>query len=212
MAERFYFRGMKRFALLFAGATILAGQPLLSQDTAPAAVTAAEAAAQQDAEERYKRLNAAVEDLIAAQAAQQKKFLLLAEDLKSLREEMTRNAGNNSTRDDLRTLAEKVAELDKQRQADKELILGEIKKLAKVPVASPRGAGSEPKPHAEPKPDLPSKGAEYTVRDGDTLSTIIANYRKAGVKVTRDMVMKANPKLDPNQIFVGQKIFIPVPE
>src|SRR5262245_19270421 len=120
---------MKRIAALFAGATLIAGAPIFAQDNAEAA---AQAAAKQDAEERYKRLNAAVDELIAAQAANQKKLSAITDELRTLSEEVRRSASagaNYASRDDLRTLAEKVAELDKQRQADKELILSEIKKV-----------------------------------------------------------------------------------
>ena len=207
MAARSYFRHMKKLIAFFAGATLLAGLPLFSQDST---TSAAAVAAQQDAEERYKRLNAAVEELIAAQAAQQKKFAMLTEELKSLREEIVRNANNNTTRDELRTLAEKVAELDKLRQADKELILGEIKKLAKLPAAHPPKPAAETKLNTEPAAG-PEKGYEYSIRDGDTLSSIVADYRKAGVKVTVAAILKANPKLKPEAMKIGQKIFIPQP-
>jgi TolA-binding protein len=167
---------------------------------------AAAAAARQDAEERYKRLNAAVEDLILAQAAQQKKISELAAAIAELREEMTRQAGNNSTREELRSLAEKLREIEKNREADKKLILDELKKLAQAPPVRPSAPAAATTPAARPE-----KGYEYVVAPGDTLSTIAAAYRKEGIKVTVDMILKANPKLDPNRMPVGTKLFIPQP-
>jgi LysM repeat protein len=196
-----YFRAMKSFAQFLALALLLAlAFPALTQDNEAAAA----AAARQDAEERYKRLNAAVEDLITAQAAQQKKISELAAALAALREEMTRHANNNTTRDELRSLAEKVREIEKNREADKQLIVDELKKLAKASAARPVTVNA-------PVTERPEKGYEYVVQAGDTLSSIVAAYRKEGIKVTTDMVLKANPKLDPNKMQIGQKIFIPQP-
>ena len=208
---------MKRFAAFLAGAMLIAGTPAIAQDNAEAA---AQAAARQDSEERYKRLNAAVDELIAAQAAAQKKLAAITEELHTLSDEVKRSAGagaNYANREDLRTLAEKVAELDKQRQSDKQLILDEIKKmgraLSKTTVASvPHTPIAEPKTTPDEAPGRPMKYAEYVVRDGDTLSGIVAEYRKAGVKVTMDAVKKANPTVDWDRLRVGKKILIPVPE
>lgn len=190
---------MKTFVHLLAFSLLFALVSARAQDPEAAAA----AAARQDSEERYKRLNAAVEDLITAQAAQQKKISELAAALAELREEMTRHANNNTTRDELRSLAEKVQEIEKNREADKKLILDEIKKLAKAPPVRPAPATTAA--------ERPEKGYEYVVQSGDTLSSIVAAYRKEGIKVTTDMVLKANPKLDPNKMQIGQKIFIPQP-
>jgi len=191
---------MKMFIRLLALAMLLAPVPRSTgQDTE----TAAEVAARQDAEERYKRLSAAIEDLIAAQAAQQKKIVELTESLATLREEMTRNANSNTTREELRSLAEKVQEIEKNREADKKLILDEIKKLGKMPV---RPAPAVTTPSARPE-----KGYEYVIQPGDTLSAVALAYQKEGIKVTIESIQKANPKLDPTKLQVGQKIFIPQP-
>jgi LysM repeat protein len=54
-------------------------------------------------------------------------------------------------------------------------------------------------------------GYERTIAAGDTLSVIAAAYRDQGIKVTSDQILKANPGLDPKNLKVGQKIFIPAP-
>ncbi len=56
---------------------------------------------------------------------------------------------------------------------------------------------------AKPK-DFPSGGIEYTVKPGDTLGKIIT---RNGSK--QNWILYANPGLDPDKIFVGQKIFVP---
>lgn len=56
---------------------------------------------------------------------------------------------------------------------------------------------------SKPK-DFPSGGIEYTVKSGDTLGKIIsANGSK------QNWILYANPGLNPDKIFVGQKIFVP---
>ncbi len=52
--------------------------------------------------------------------------------------------------------------------------------------------------------DFPAGGIEYTVKPGDTLGKIITQH---GSK--KAWVLYANPALDPDKIFVGQKIFVP---
>ncbi len=60
-------------------------------------------------------------------------------------------------------------------------------------------------------PATPQKGYEYKVQAGDTIAAIAKAYRAQGVKVTTDDILKANPKVDPTKLYVGQKIFIPDP-
>jgi len=49
------------------------------------------------------------------------------------------------------------------------------------------------------------------VKDGDTLGGIAKKYKSQGVKVTTTQILKANPGLNPNALYVGKKIFIPDP-
>jgi hypothetical protein len=55
------------------------------------------------------------------------------------------------------------------------------------------------------------KGYEYVIQSGDTLSSVLAEYKKQGVKVSVDDVHKATPGLKPTSMKVGQKVFIPAP-
>jgi hypothetical protein len=171
---------------------------------------ARDAAARQDAEERYGILRAKIEDLWAAQAAQQKRLQALSSELQSVREEIHRSANSGPKFDDLKKLAEKIQELDRKREEDKKLILEEIKKLAATPVAIP-----EPPPKKSPPPETPpaepQKGYKYKIKEGDRLSEVVAAYREKGVKVTVDKVLKANPGLNPNRMPIGKEVFIPDP-
>lgn len=60
-----------------------------------------------------------------------------------------------------------------------------------------------PAPSEKPK-DFPPAGIEYTVKSGDTLGKIIS---RNGSKLS--WILYANPGLDPNKIFPGQKLFVP---
>lgn len=53
------------------------------------------------------------------------------------------------------------------------------------------------------------KGYSYVVQAGDTLSKIVAGYRAAGVDVSAESVLAANPGLNATRLRVGQTIFIP---
>lgn len=47
-------------------------------------------------------------------------------------------------------------------------------------------------------------GEFYTVKDGDTLYTIATAYG-----ITLDNLIRRNPTIDPNSIFIGQQICVP---
>jgi len=180
---------------------------LAAQETT--ATNAAAVAEEQYAEGRYTRLQTAVEDLQAAQVRLQKQIEGLADELQALREERERAAARAVTHDDLKKLWDRLQELERKREEDKNLILEEVRRLAAPPVVEP-----PPKRHppAEPASGArPQKGYEYEVQKDDTLSAIVAAYQKKGVKVTLEQVKKANPNLKPKQLHVGQKVFIPDP-
>ena len=116
----------------------------------------------------------------------------------------------------MQKLADQVQEIDKKRQADKDLILKEIEKLGKVGSGPTSGHKPTPvftttRPQSGGPAPVRKKGYEYKVPAGDTLWTIAKAYRDQGIKVTTDQILKANPGLDPNSLKVGQKIFIPAP-
>ncbi|MGD0252196.1 MAG: LysM peptidoglycan-binding domain-containing protein [Verrucomicrobiota bacterium] len=177
------------------------------------------AARAQDAEttERLNKVEGYVQDLLAAQAAQDKRIEALEKEVSDLRDKLNQPAANDSaSQDDLKKLAGQVQELAKKQQADNDLILKEIEKLGKV------GGGStvshRPPPEVatttstdNPPPGGPQKGYYYTIQDKDTLSAIAKAYRVQNIKVTVDQILKANPGLDAKNLIVGKKLFIPAP-
>jgi LysM repeat protein len=193
---------MKTFPILFAVCGLLLTSIARAQDAA--------------VEERLNKLSAHVEDLLAAQAEQQKRLAAMAKELENLREQTAKPTGNFASQEELRKLAEQLQDVDQKRVADNEKILKEIEKLAKA------GGGTRTEKRAvKTTSETVEKsgtaggtesGFEYTIQSGDTLSTIAQAYREKGKKVAVDQILKANPGLKPNSLQVGQKIFIPAPE
>ena len=157
---------MKAFLLLVV--LLLSGRPFCLQAGEPYADAAA-VAVQRDAEERYKRLAADVQTVLDTQEVIQKRqeefrqrLDRMAEDIRNLKEEHSRSSGNVATRDELRKLIEKLKEqLDEQREADKKLILANIRDLAKTPSRSRTRAGQAQR---QPPPARNHGGAALPLR------------------------------------------------
>jgi TolA-binding protein len=169
-------------------------------------------------EERVKRLNGLVEDLMESQSAMQKRVAGLTDELHAVRESSAKvgdKLGDRfATREEVRKLAESVRELDRKREEDKQLILSEIKKLAQTPVVVPprdTPKSAPPPKEKEPADDGPAKGYKYIIKKNDTLSAIVKAYRQSGVKVSTDDILRANPDLKPTNMREGREIFIPDP-
>lgn len=170
-------------------------------------------------EERVKRLNGYVQDLQEANASQKKQIEELVKEVHSLREQVQNQPKTASASpDDLRELAKKIQEVDEKRKADYELIAKEIKALGKVAAGASGGRTVRPSRAAESgsgeklPADLPKDAIEHTIASGDLLSTIAAAYSKErGVKITTDMILRANPGLKAEKLIVGKTILVPIP-
>jgi LysM repeat protein len=166
-------------------------------------------------QQQIDQINGRLQDLQDMQAVQAKHIEALEKEIGDLRDQLSQ-PGATADQDGLKKLAEKVQEIDKKRQEDRELILKEIEKLGKV--GGPTGRKPTPtstvttnQAAASPAASGKESGYEYKVAAGDTLSIIAKAYRDQGIKVTADQILKANPGLNPNSLKVGQKIFIPAP-
>src|SRR5580765_5412535 len=169
-----YFRSMKRIFLWLAVALWLA-LPIsrsLAQDRAEAA---AAIAARQDADDRYQRLSASVQELQAANAGLQKKLSAVLEELQKVREEAARNGANYATHEDLNRLAEKLREVDQKREADNRRILDALEKLAKTPIPAVPAPNGENEPPGKQKSEQrqTEKGYWYEIKREDRLSVIV---------------------------------------
>jgi len=218
----FYFQRMKRIFYYLLLPMLITAPLLRGQDSSTAAATAT--AARQEAQENYQALKGHVDDLIAAQETQEKRIQALAKEIADLREQMGKPAANNyASRDELKTLADAINEVDAKRKADNEKMVNEIsKQLAKLGKASgappprsvdhsvDRTVAADPGPGTGPKTS--DEGFWYEVKPNDSYMKIAAAYRGQGVKVTSDQIAKANPGVDSTKLKVGQKIFVPAPK
>lgn len=181
-------------------------------------------AARQELEDKVRRQQAEIEDL---------KLLVnsLAENLKTLNQQvvdqnraMTKFAEaykisleDYARKDDLGGIARSVKEVESNREADKKLFLNKFDELRKLILDNPTkviqvntGGGSSSRPREEPR------GVEHQVAPGETASAIVEAYnaelKKRGSKarVTFDLLKQANPGLNLDRIYVGQKLFIPI--
>lgn len=175
--------------------------------------TASLARAQDEAtQQQLDKLSGQIQDLLDMQSVQNKRLDALEKQIGALSDKVSQPAPVNDSASvaDLKKLAAQVQEIDQKRQADNDLIIKEIEKLGKAV-----GSASRPKPvvasDPPPTPGGKQKGYEYEVHNGDTPSAIAKAYRDQGVKVTWEQIMQANPGLKPENLKVGQKIFIPDP-
>ena len=180
-----------------------------------------------------------VADLRDANLAHQKRIAAMAREVEQLRdalrdsqERATTKLADFATRDDLKKIVEQIKEVDQQREADKKLILQEFANFGKEVAASTKAAQKQRQREQEQErerererernsePEKPIEGTflEYVVREGDgSLSEIQSNYnaelqKQGRPAVTLKQILQANPKLNPNRIFVGQKLQLPVPD
>ena len=170
-------------------------------------------------QQQLDKLSGQIQDLTEAQQAEGKRMEAIEKELADLAAKVnTPQVNDSASTGDLKKLAEDVQELDKKRLADRELILAQIQKLGQISAAG----GEAPVHHSHAKPvndtpadtggpAVPTTGYEYVVKDGDTLGGIAKKYKSQGVKVTTTQILKANPGLNPNALYVGKKIFIPDP-
>lgn len=177
------------------------------------------AARAQDAEttERLNKAEGYIQDLLKAQESQDKHMAALEKEIADLRDKLNQPAANNyASAEDLQKLAGQVQELAKKQQADNDQVVKTLDKLAKISGGSTAGRKSPPGvPTAPPDNPTPAGGAQkgfyYEIKSGNTLSAIAKEYCDEGHKVTVKQILDANPGLDPKNLIVGKKIFIPAP-
>ncbi len=181
------------------------------------AFTASLAHAQDAAtQQQIDQINGRIQDIIDAQAAQGKRLDALEKSVSDLSDKLSQPAANNSaSTDDLNKLAEQVKDLAKKQQDDNDLVLKELEKLGKG--GSISTTSHKPPDVTTENPTTtagsPQKGYYYTIHEKDTLSAVAKAYSaELKIKVTVEQILNANPGLNPKNLIVGKKIFIPQPE
>jgi len=181
-----------------------------------AAFTSVPARGQEDAtQQQIDQINGRIQDLIDAQTAQGKRLAALEKSVGDLQDKLSQPAANNNaSADDMKNLAGQVKDLAKKQQDDNDLVLKELEKLEKaggVPTT-----GRKPPVVSIDNANPPAGGAQngyyYTIQDKDTLSAIAKAYSaELKTKITPEQIQAANPGLNPKNLIVGKKIFIPKP-
>ena len=168
-------------------------------------------------EERLGRMRGYIEGLQEENSSLKKQMASMSREIQTLREQANQPNTSFAAHDDVKKLAEKLQEVDRKRIEDSERIAKQIENLAKTlssrpPSRSPRNTPSSGDASSGGGGGnvATGKGFNHEVASGDTLSTIAQEYSRAtGTKITVDQILKANPKLVPEKLMVGQKIFIP---
>jgi len=225
---------MNRYAL-FTAISLALGTITFAQD--PAARAAA-IAAQQEAAERDRLINSAIQDLQRTISNQQSDI----NRLKTRNEELSREIrdvnvkfreaiGEAATQKQLQALVDSITKVDKNRLSDRDLFLEQLKEIKKIAAEKPAPVIiTNPAPVVEPRPqrtpdreeevepirDNPDGYHQYTIKPGDSLIAILSAYntvyKEEGRKtITLNDLKKANPKVNPNNIPVGKVIQIPIP-
>ena len=210
---------------------ILLGSMLISGDALRAG-DAISLAAQQEAEERYKRLSATFEELQMKCEAQQRQISALASEVNKLRDDVSRNNNHSATQESIRELNKQLLKLDEVRVADNKRIQEALEKLGKAltdmpkaPAPAPRSTrapsndgpaagpgGSSPRPSPPAGGSGVEEGFEHTIQSGDRLDLIVKAYREKGIMVTAKAIKDANPTVDWSRLQVGKKLWIPKPK
>jgi DNA repair exonuclease SbcCD ATPase subunit len=223
---------MYRYVML--AALSVASANLFAQD-------AAAIARQREAEERESRMTTMIERLQESNTVQQRRINELNNDIANLRRQLVEfeNRYKNSqlgavSQSDIRKVYDKMAEIEKNRQADNNLVkeqFVELKRILDKPAPPPvivtpptrdRGDRDDNKHRDEVTPlpapqDFTGDYFSYKIKEGDRLLQVIGAYNDAlkaegnSKKITLDMVKKANPKMNPNNLKVGTEIKIPKP-
>ena len=227
---------MKRFLLILIIAVCWNGLPLSPAAQDDAAARAATIAEREAAEERYRRINTAVEGLLSAQADNHRRLTALADEIRNVRAESSRtDTSKYATREELSRLAESLREIDRKREADKKLVLEEfeglkkdLRKMLNAPPPSTAPKKSRSPAEAEKGGETTSEktaeksgatntnqeGVWYTVESGNYLNAIVVahneHFKSEGKKTSVKLIQDANPNLKPTSMKVGQKIFIPL--
>ncbi len=184
-----------------------------------AAFTASPGRAQDAAtQQQIDKLAGQIQDIYGVLDKQDKRIAALEKQVSDLSDKLSQPTANNyASTDDLKKLAEQLQELAKKQQDDNDLILKEFEKLGK-------SGGDSPPTHQAPDVSAPASADNPTATAGgqqngywqpigshDTIIAIVKAYQAKGVKVTVKQILDANPGLKPNNLKVGQRIWIPDP-
>jgi LysM repeat protein len=156
------------------------------------------------------QINGQIQTILATQGQLTKRIDALEKEVNDLRDKLNQPAPDAASADDLKKLATQVQELAKKQQNDNDLIVKQLEKLSKS--GSVATSSHRPPDVSTPATGGPQNGYYYEIRKDDTLIAIAKAYSaELKAKVTVEQILAANPGLDPKNMSVGKKIFIPNP-
>jgi nucleoid-associated protein YgaU len=199
---------MKQVVFLWAILTLCAAPTVRGQDAAT--------------EERLNQLSGKIDDLTSRQEAQRQEIERLRRENASLQEQLNKPAPSYATLEYAKSLAEAIQKVDRNRLEDNEKTRAKLQDLinkiaalaAAPPVVVERPIIRRPPPPVDEAPSEKQppeeSGSWHTIKSGETLSAIVQFCRDNNMKVTQEKILKANPRLKPDLLIPGTKIFIPV--
>jgi TolA-binding protein len=143
-------------------------------------------------QQQLDKLSGQIQDLQEALARQNQRIEDLEKKISDLTDKVnTPVVDESASREDLKKLAEQVQEI--------------------APPSTSHHPRTAPEDSASSGSSTPQKGYEYVIKEGDNLGLIIKAYRADGVRVTKSQIIAANPKINPDVLIPGAKLFIPDP-
>lgn len=203
---------------------LVGGRPVQGQAVDPAVVG-----------ERLQRLTATMESLEMALASQKRQIDSLSSELLKLRDEVQNQSHARPWAEDMKRLADGIAEVDRKRASDSEQVvrvLGDLRKsvaaLAEAPPARSapveredkgrRGGGAAPARSGGEDPGkeiTASKAVPHVLERGQSLSEVVTSFNEQAKKqgyqpLTVDMVMKFNKITDARRVPAGMTLQLPL--
>ena len=175
---------------------------------------------QKAVEERYRKLQARLDQLELSFAELRRKHDALQKENKDLRQALDQaldtleGREDFASREEVAALKNAIQEVDRNRRKDHENAIKQLDGLKRDLLKAIRAAAPAP----VPKPPAPAfdRFRIHEVENGQTLSSILKAYndfyeREGLRRISQADVIAANPDLKPNRIVIGQKIKIPEP-
>jgi len=166
-------------------------------------------AQREEAQERYKRMSAKIEDLENAIQTYNQQFQKMENEIHRLQNEIAKLRDGSRDSSAKADIVEQIKAVDRARVADQDNVMKEFARLRKELLGAVTRPPKSNSGSSAPTPQVTEKGLEYSIRDGDTLMKLVAALNKQGVKVTQKQIEQANPNVKWNALQIGQKIFIP---
>ena len=178
-------------------------------------------------EERLNKLAGSIEDLTTRLDQQRQENERLRREIAALQDQVNRPTPNYAMQEYVEKLAEAIRKIDQARLQDNkdtrarvdsqvEKLMREIAAIAATPPPAPvviHRSTPTPPPAVDPTPPEKPRdetGFWYTIERGDTLSAIVLACKEKNLKVTKDQIIKANPKMKPELLVAKSKLWIPV--